>query len=127
MSINSIIDPKLNKARKRAKRLLLVVVVLGIVTAIAVAVSPHPKLADAGAQVSCGHFKNVVGDISQGLLTDKQGHAKFEQVYATAKTSSVQAVAQGAKDMLAADVSGDSSALAIAMTNFSNACTTAGY
>ena len=119
---------KLAKSHKR--RTIFLAIFLAAIAAMvigAVVAGPDKSVPDAGAQLSCGHFRNVVGDISKGLLTDAEGHAKFQQIYSLARGSAIVAINTDAQTMLAADVSGDPTALATAMVAFSNTCTTAGF
>jgi len=117
-------------AKRHRRRTIFLVVILAFIAAGvigAVVAGPTKSAVDAGAQMSCQHFRNVMSDISNGLLTDTEAHAKFQQIYSDARVSTNTGIASNAQVMLSADVSGNSNALNAAMVNFSNSCAAVGY
>lgn len=89
------------------------------------AVSSAPT-ADAGAQLACEHFRNVVKDASAGILTPAEERTKIQEVYDSAKVSSNVGIADNAQAMLAAITSGDGSTFGSAGDTFLSACTAVG-
>lgn len=61
---------------------------------------------DATAKLACTHFRNVMDDISDGVLTDAQIQAKAKQVDANASASSWPGLAEASRDFLAAVTTG---------------------
>ena len=89
-----------------------------------VAASPT---ADAGAQLGCDHFRNVMSDVSAGLLTDAELRTKIKEIYSDAWVSTNDGIAPAAQAMLSADTAGDTNALKTAFTDFSTACAAIGH
>ena len=83
--------------------------------------------ADAGAQLSCDHFRNVASDISKGLLTDAEMRTKIKEVYNDAWISTSPNIASSATAMLSADTAGDATALKTAFSDFGAACAAIGH
>ena len=79
-------------------------------------------VADDGANLACSHFRNVMGDVSKGILTDTQLRAKIQQVYDNAQVSTKPGIATGAQAMLAAATANDGTAFTNAAAGFSDAC-----
>ena len=48
---------------------------------------PAKLVADAPAQLACGHFANVMGDFSKGILTSAEMRTKIQEVYDNASVS----------------------------------------
>lgn len=84
-----------------------------------------PK-ADASAELGCGHFRNIMGDVDAGILTDAELRTKFKEVYDTAYVSENPGIAEDARAMLAAITAGDGDPLVAAATAFSAACNAVG-
>jgi len=85
-----------------------------------------PTIADASAELGCAHFRNVMGDISKGILTDAEIRTKIQQVYDTARVSENPGIAPDAQAMLAAATANDGTAFASAAADFAKACTAVG-
>ena len=83
--------------------------------------------ADAGAQLGCDHFRNVMGDASKGLLTDAELRTKIKEVYSDAYISASPDIATTATAMLAADTAGDVGAFTTALKAFGAACSALGH
>lgn len=82
---------------------------------------------DAGSQLACDHFRNVMSDLSGGLLTDAEFRTKLQEIYSDAWVSTESGIAENAKSMLASFTSGDSGGTKTAMAGFSAACTAIGH
>jgi energy-converting hydrogenase Eha subunit E len=82
--------------------------------------------ADAGAQLGCDHFRNVMSDVAAGLLTDSELRTKIKQVYESAYVSTNTGIAPAATVMLAAVTAGDTNGLNSAIKDFGTACTDLG-
>lgn len=82
--------------------------------------------ADASAQLACSHFRNVVADEANGVLTDAELRNKLKEVYGDARYSSNAGIAGGARAMLAAVTQGDPAGLRRGLDAFGGACTRIG-
>lgn len=83
-------------------------------------------VADDAANLACTHFRNIMSDISKGLLTDAEIRTKIQQVYDTAQVSTKPGIAPDAQAMLAAATANDGTAFTNAAAAFSDACTKLG-
>jgi hypothetical protein len=79
-----------------------------------------------GSSLACDHFRNVMGDVSKGVLSDTELRTKLKQVYddSDIATPAVQSAAQA---MLSADTSGDQQGLLSAAGEMDKACSAAGH
>lgn len=79
-----------------------------------------------GSSLACDHFRNVMGDVSKGLLSDEELRTKLKQVYddSDIATPGVQSAAQA---MLSADTNGDQQGVLAAAGDMDKACTAAGH
>ena len=87
----------------------------------AVAKSAKP-VADASAQLACGHFVNVMGDFSKGILSTAEMRTKIKEVYDNASVSLNKGIPDGATSMLAAVTADDGTAFLTASNAFMAAC-----
>ncbi len=87
--------------------------------------APQPE-ADASTQLSCGHFRNVMGDIGNGLLTDSEIREKTKQFYDTGQRSDIPKIRLSTQRMLAAITTGDTDAYIAAAKSMSATCRTVG-
>jgi hypothetical protein len=62
--------------------------------------------ASASAQLACEHFRNVAGDIGDGVLTDAEIRTKLQEVDGSASVADEPAVAAASRAMLAAATTG---------------------
>lgn len=88
--------------------------------------APAKPKADASAELGCTHFRNIMGDVSAGILTDAELRTKIKEVYDTAYVSENAGVPDGARAMLAAITAEDSTAFLAAATAFDGACRAVG-
>jgi hypothetical protein len=82
--------------------------------------------ADAATQASCRHFRNVMGDAGQGVLSDEELRDKLKEVNDSASVSERADIRAGGVAMLRAITIGDSDELLKAATQFDKACDRAG-
>jgi hypothetical protein len=87
--------------------------------------TPAPATADASAKVACRHWRNVVGDISKGILSDEEIRTKVQEVYDSAWVSEEPGIAEGAEAVLRAVTMDDGEAFLAAMGDFTDACVAA--
>ena len=107
------------------KSLIAVVVVVVVLSTSGCSSSPTSSAlpaADAGAQLSCEHFRNVVRDAAAGILTPAEERTKIQEVYDSARASSDAGIADNAQAMLASITTGDGSNFGNAGKAFLNAC-----
>lgn len=64
---------------------------------------------DASARMACTHFRNVLGDISDGVLTDEEIRRKAQEVDRDASASEWPGIASASRAFLAAMTSGGDS------------------
>ena len=84
---------------------------------------PSPEAsADAGAELACTHFRDVLSDATAGILTDSELRTKLGEVYSNARISENPGIARDSQAMLAAATQGDSASLQGAATSFSLDC-----
>ena len=88
--------------------------------------APAKPKADASAELGCGHFRNIMGDVSAGILTDAELRTKIKEVYDTAYVSENAGIPDAARAMLAAITADDSNAFVAAVTAFDGACRAVG-
>lgn len=81
---------------------------------------------DNATGASCEHFRNIVGDISKGILSDTEIRGKMQEVYDTASISLDPGIPDGAQALLAAATAGDPAAMATAISAFSTSCSNVG-
>jgi len=84
--------------------------------------APVKPVADAPAQLACGHFVNVMGDFSKGILTTAEMRTKIQEVYSNASISTNKGIPDGATAMLAAVTADDGTAFLTAAGAFMTAC-----
>jgi hypothetical protein len=87
---------------------------------------PAKPVADAGAQLSCVHFSNVMGDFSKGLLTSAEMRVKLQEVYDSAKVSQNVGIPEGATAMLRDSTADDGTTFLTDSLAFSAACAALG-
>lgn len=63
--------------------------------------------ANASAQLSCGHFRNVMSDISTGILNVAEAREKTKQFYDTGQRANVEDIQIATRQMLVAITEGD--------------------
>jgi hypothetical protein len=78
--------------------------------------------ADASAELACAHFRDVVTDEANGVLTDAELRDKLKEVYDKARYSTNAGIPEGAQAMLAAVTQGDPAGLRQGLNAFSAAC-----
>jgi hypothetical protein len=88
-------------------------------------VEPQPE-ADASTQASCQHFRNVIGDVGQGVLSDAELRDKFKEVNDSASVSERADIRAGGVAMLRAITTGTTEDLLKAVGQFDKACDRAG-
>jgi hypothetical protein len=81
--------------------------------------STRPE-ADASTELSCIHFRNVMGDLD--VLTVPELRGKLKEVYSTASVSPIDAIRAHSRGMLAAVTADDGEALLSSAKQFSDAC-----
>lgn len=88
--------------------------------------SPSGPIADAGAQLACGHFTDVMADFSKGLLTPTEMRAKLQEVYDSASVSQNAGIPDGATAMLRDSTADDGTTFLTDSVSFSAACNALG-
>lgn len=83
---------------------------------------PSQPKADPASQVACTHFYNVIGDVEDEILTDREIRTKLREVYATAKLSEERGIASGAQAMLAGATANDADRLREGAGEFRAGC-----
>lgn len=83
--------------------------------------TPEPE-ADASARVACDHWRNIVSDISKGLLTDEEIRTKVKEVYDSAWVSDSPGIAENAEALLRSVTMDDGEAFMEAIGDFTAAC-----
>lgn len=83
-------------------------------------------VADGSAQLSCTHFRNVMGDITKGILTNAELVTKMQEVYNDAAYSTDPGIPDGSQALLAAATADDPTAFDAAITTFGTACSDVG-
>jgi hypothetical protein len=78
--------------------------------------------ANASTQLSCQHFRNVMDDAGNGLLTDAELRDKTKQFYDTGQRSNVTAVNLATQEMLRDITFGDTDGYLKAAKKMSDAC-----
>lgn len=91
-----------------------------------VASKPAKPVADGAAHLSCEHFRNVMGDIGNGLLTDSEIRDKTKQFYDTGSVSDIATIRIATRGMLAAITSGDTDAYISSAKVMDKACSAVG-
>ena len=111
---------------KQARNLIVIgVLVLAAIVVVGISVAnsnDDEGDPDASAELACGHFRNVAGDIAAGVLTDAEVREKLQEVDRSASVSEEAGIASGARAMLAAVTRGDLAALTEAVGDFGDAC-----
>ena len=87
----------------------------------AVAAAP----ADTQASLACDHFRNIVGDIDQGILTPQEVRAKMIEVHDNSSIAP-RDVQDAATKLLAAATQDDGPGFLVAVGAMSKACAAAG-
>lgn len=85
----------------------------------------EPDRSDTLSRAACEHWRNVLGDIQDGVLTDEEIRAKVQEVNADAQYSDAPGIADASRDLLAAATS-DPSGFSDAAIAFSDACVDTG-
>lgn len=78
-----------------------------------------------GSSLACDHFRNVAGDLSDGLLTDAELRDKLKEIHDDASIATPE-VQEAARAMLSAMTSGSIRDLRRAITDMDAACTASG-
>jgi hypothetical protein len=81
---------------------------------------------DASTRVSCAHFRNVMGDVQQGILNDAELRDKLKEVNDSASVSEREDIRAGGTAMLRAMTTGTTEELLTAAGKFDTACDRAG-
>jgi hypothetical protein len=81
---------------------------------------------DASARAACEHFRNVMGDVAAGILTDAELRGKFREVHRSASVSDEPGLAQAGTKLLAAMTTGTTEDLLEAAGRFDRECDQAG-
>jgi len=89
-------------------------------------VAPAKPTADPSADLSCTHFRNVMSDVSAGILTTTELRGKLQEVNDTASVSLDPGIAENAQAMLAASTADNGTAFLTAVAAFSAACKAVG-
>lgn len=84
--------------------------------------APAPPDTSAFAEVACEHFRNVVDDAEQGLLSEAALEAKVGEIYDKGRYATEPEVAQGSADLFAAVNRGDANGFVVAMVVMQDAC-----
>lgn len=88
--------------------------------------APEPPPTTAGAdgstQLACEHFRNVMGDVGNGLLTVPELREKTKEFYSTGQRSEISQVRTATRQMLAAITAGDTDAYMAASKRMDAAC-----
>jgi hypothetical protein len=82
--------------------------------------------ADGAAQLACTHFRNVMGDLSKGILTNDELVTKMQEVYNDASISTDPGIPDGSQALLAAATADDPTAFNAAITAFGTSCSLVG-
>lgn len=82
--------------------------------------------ASASAELACEHFRNIMGDVSDGVLTDSELREKLKEVDSDAYVADEADIVAASRDMLAAATTGGVSDLTVAVTDMDSACENAG-
>jgi hypothetical protein len=115
------------RARPGCFGVALIVVVLIVVYSIAHgSSSAGGSTADPAAKSACAHFRDVMADVRDGLLTNGELRSKVQEVYGQARASHTTGIASDANALLAAATAGGSSGIASAATAFGGTCAAAG-
>jgi hypothetical protein len=77
------------------------------------------------SRLACEHWRNVMRDVRDGVLTDAELRAKLKEVDGSTAIATVQ-VQEAARRMLAAVTQGDAEAFAAAVSEMDAACTASG-
>jgi len=81
----------------------------------------------AGADLACTHFRNIVGDIADGVLTDAEARAKFQEVEDSASGAEEADIRSSARELVAAMTTGTADDVAAAAIDMGAACDAAGF
>jgi len=82
--------------------------------------------ANGSAQLSCEHFRNVMGDVGQGILTIPEIRDKTKQFYDTGQRANVEDIQIASRQMLAAITIEDIDAYIKAAKAMGKACQSVG-
>lgn len=82
---------------------------------------------DGEAIYACDHFRNIMGDVKNGLLTDAEFRDKIKQVNGNAQISTTPGIATDAQAMLADITQGDEPTFMSDATSFSDDCNNIGH
>jgi hypothetical protein len=81
---------------------------------------------DASTRVSCEHFRNIMSDVAQGILSDAELRDKIKEVNESASVSERADIRAGGVAMLRAMTTGTTEDLLTAAGEFDTACDRAG-
>ncbi len=84
------------------------------------------EIHDASANLACTHRRNIMRDVSDGVLTENETREKLKKVANTGSVAS-PAIASASRRMLAALTQNDEYAMRIALQDMDAACDAAGY
>jgi len=73
------------------------------------------------SSLACDHFRNIAGDIADGVLTDSEIRSKLREVESNASIAT-PAIQSAARRMLAAATQGDTPGLTSAAQDMGAAC-----
>jgi hypothetical protein len=81
----------------------------------------------AAAELACTHFRNIVGDISKGILTDAEARSKFQEVNDNASIADEPDIVAGGDELVASMTTGTSDDVLAAIGDMDSACSDAGF
>jgi hypothetical protein len=91
-------------------------------SARALDLEPTTTELDGSTVLACEHFRNVMGDVAAGLLSDAELREKTKQFYGTGQRSGSPQVRTASRQMLAAITAGDTDAYLAAAKRMGAAC-----
>lgn len=110
-----------------AMAIIMVVLVLGGCSTVSESTPTVAPVAltptvDGSADLACGHFRDIMRDVSDGILTDAELRTKIREVYNTARSSENAGIAEYAKAMLSTITQGDIPGFTTVIGQFAAAC-----
>jgi hypothetical protein len=87
---------------------------------------PADNEPDASAKAACEHFRNIMSDVANGILTDAELREKFRGVHRSASISDEPGLAQAGTKLLASMTTGTTQDLLKAAGQFDRECDQAG-
>ena len=85
------------------------------------------RAVDPSAAAACSHFRNIMGDVSDGILTPVELRTKLQEVNDTARrTNAPDDIQTEATAMVAAATADNGNSLTASIGRMDTACTAAG-